>query len=48
MISLSNIQREINYSYANELVHQEMEIRDELENVLNHEELLWRQKTRCD
>ncbi|KAA3471573.1 LINE-1 reverse transcriptase isogeny [Gossypium australe] len=25
-----------------------MEVRDELESVLNHEELLWRQKARCD
>ncbi|KAH1074240.1 hypothetical protein J1N35_026568 [Gossypium stocksii] len=25
-----------------------MEVRDELKSVLNHEELLWRQKARCD
>ncbi|KAK5832535.1 hypothetical protein PVK06_016337 [Gossypium arboreum] len=26
----------------------EMEVRDELENILDHEDLLWRQKARCD
>lgn len=26
----------------------ELEVRDELENLLDHEELLWKQKARCD
>ncbi|KAA3458339.1 reverse transcriptase [Gossypium australe] len=30
------------------LANLEMEVRDELETVLNHEEILWRQKARCD
>lgn len=36
------------WSSSPRLADLEIEIRDELENVLNHEELLWRQKARCD
>ncbi|KAG8486672.1 hypothetical protein CXB51_020076 [Gossypium anomalum] len=36
------------WSSFSRLVDLEMEVRDELENVLNHEELLWRQKAKCD
>ncbi|KAK5838670.1 hypothetical protein PVK06_007405 [Gossypium arboreum] len=37
-------------STSRRLIKLDMEVRDELENVLNHEELLWRQKqnARCD
>ncbi|KAK5792684.1 hypothetical protein PVK06_033801 [Gossypium arboreum] len=35
-------------SNSRRLVNLELEVRDELESVLNHEELLWRQKARCD
>ncbi|KAG8490242.1 hypothetical protein CXB51_015567 [Gossypium anomalum] len=31
-----------------QLVQKEVEIRDELENVLDHKDLLWRQKARCN
>ncbi|KAA3478810.1 Beta-glucosidase 46 [Gossypium australe] len=48
MRSLSNIQKTLDYTDSSFLARQEMEIRDELENVLNHEELLWHQKARCD
>ncbi|KAH1039642.1 hypothetical protein J1N35_041385 [Gossypium stocksii] len=46
--SFEDIQKAIEYSSFRRLVNLEMEIRDELESVLNHEELLWRQKARCD
>lgn len=32
-------------SYLNQV---EMEVGEELENVLHHEEVLWRQKAQCD
>ncbi|KAH1096690.1 hypothetical protein J1N35_013611 [Gossypium stocksii] len=35
-------------STSKRLINLELKVRDELENVLNHEELLWRQKARCD
>ncbi|KAA3460139.1 reverse transcriptase [Gossypium australe] len=46
--SLGKIQEAMDQSTSGRLVNLEMEVRDELENVLNHEELLWRQKSRCD
>ncbi|TYJ04417.1 hypothetical protein E1A91_A12G090900v1, partial [Gossypium mustelinum] len=48
MRSLSNIQKAMDCSSSSRMVDLEMEVRNELENVLNHEELLWRQKARCD
>ncbi|KAA3466982.1 reverse transcriptase [Gossypium australe] len=35
-------------SFSRSLATLEMDVRDELESVLNHEELLWKQKARCD
>ncbi|KAH1091471.1 hypothetical protein J1N35_018728 [Gossypium stocksii] len=46
--SLGNIQKAMDWSSFRRLIDLELEIQDELENVLNHEELLWRQKARCD
>ncbi|KAA3474835.1 GTP cyclohydrolase 1-like [Gossypium australe] len=46
--SLGNIQKAMEQSNSRNLANLEMETRDELENVLNHEELLWRQNARCD
>ncbi|KAA3486170.1 reverse transcriptase [Gossypium australe] len=48
MKSLGTIQKALDQSNSRSLANLEMEVRDELESVLNHEELLWRQKTRCD
>lgn len=45
---LGNIQKASDQSNFRRLVNLELEVRDELESVLNHEELLWRQKARCD
>ncbi|KAK5811547.1 hypothetical protein PVK06_026890 [Gossypium arboreum] len=40
------IERDIrNSTYLNQV---EMEVKGDLENVLHHEEILWRQKARCD
>lgn len=33
---------------TNFLAFHEMELRHELEEVLNHEEIFWKQKSRCD
>lgn len=38
----------MDWSGSNWLVNLEMEIQDELENDLNHEELLWKQKAMHD
>ncbi|KAA3460126.1 reverse transcriptase [Gossypium australe] len=46
--SLGTIQKALDQSNSRRLANLEMEVRDELESVLNHEELLWRQKARCD
>ncbi|KAA3469259.1 LINE-1 reverse transcriptase isogeny [Gossypium australe] len=46
--SIGSIQKAMEHSSSSSLANLEMEARDELENVLNHEELLWRQKARCD
>ncbi|KAH1065076.1 hypothetical protein J1N35_030063 [Gossypium stocksii] len=46
--SLGNIQKAMDWSSSSRLAEVEIEIYDELETILNHEELLWRQKARCD
>ncbi|KAH1090414.1 hypothetical protein J1N35_017671 [Gossypium stocksii] len=48
MRSLNNIQRTLDLCSSTHLVKKELDIRDELENVLDHKDLLWRQKVRCD
>ncbi|KAK5833183.1 hypothetical protein PVK06_016998 [Gossypium arboreum] len=45
---LSTVQGKKDLLGANHLAPVEMEIRRELENVLHHEELLWKQKAQCD
>ncbi|KAK5793330.1 hypothetical protein PVK06_034473 [Gossypium arboreum] len=45
---LLTIQKKMDLLDTNHLAPIEMEIRHELENVLHHEELLWKQKARCD
>ncbi|KAG8498856.1 hypothetical protein CXB51_005701 [Gossypium anomalum] len=45
---LTKIQRIIDCSGSNRLAKVELKIQQELENVLRHEELLWKQKARCD
>ncbi|KAL1127560.1 hypothetical protein V6Z11_A13G186900 [Gossypium hirsutum] len=45
---LSKTQKIIDFFGSNCLAQVELKIRQELENVLHHEELLWRQKARCD
>ncbi|KAK5772658.1 hypothetical protein PVK06_048951 [Gossypium arboreum] len=42
--SLNNIQKAIDHSPSSLLSQKELEVRDELENVLDHEDLFWRQK----
>ncbi|KAH1108227.1 hypothetical protein J1N35_011995 [Gossypium stocksii] len=44
MRSLHNIQKALDHSDSSHLAQKEIDIHDELENMLNHEELLWRQK----
>ncbi|KAA3472023.1 reverse transcriptase [Gossypium australe] len=48
MRSLNNIQKALEISDSDHLIKKERETRDELENVLDHEDILWRQKARCD
>ncbi|KAK5825308.1 hypothetical protein PVK06_020124 [Gossypium arboreum] len=48
MHKLSNVQRIVDLSWFNSLRHQEFVIRGELENILYHEEILWKQKLRCE
>ncbi|KAH1107994.1 hypothetical protein J1N35_011762 [Gossypium stocksii] len=48
MRSLNNIQRVLANSNSISLVKKEIEIRDQLENILDHEDMLWKQKARCD
>ncbi|MBA0845023.1 hypothetical protein Goarm_005853, partial [Gossypium armourianum] len=48
MRSLNNIQKTLEHSSSTYLAGKELEIRDVLENVLDHKDLLWRQKARCD
>lgn len=45
---LDNVQKAIDRRSSALLNQVELEIREELESVLHHEELLWRQKARCD
>ncbi|KAB2065820.1 hypothetical protein ERO13_A09G109950v2, partial [Gossypium hirsutum] len=45
---LSSIQMKLEISYSYSLAQKEMNIREKLENVLSHKELLWKQKSRCD
>lgn len=45
---LAKIQRIIDFTGSNRLAQVEMRIQKELENVLYHEELLWKQKARCN
>ncbi|MBA0739953.1 hypothetical protein Gogos_013178, partial [Gossypium gossypioides] len=47
MKSLSSIQMKLERSYSYSLAQKEMNIREELENVLSYEELLWKQISRC-
>lgn len=46
--SFSSVQKTLDHSSSNQLVQLETAIRDELENLLDPEELLWKQKARCD
>ncbi|KAA3468779.1 Retrovirus-related Pol polyprotein LINE-1 [Gossypium australe] len=46
--SLGTIQKAMDQSSSRSLATLKMEVRDELESVLNHEGLLWRPKARCD
>ncbi|KAA3473212.1 LINE-1 reverse transcriptase isogeny [Gossypium australe] len=46
--SLSNIQKALDHSTSFRLIQLKIDVRDELENLLNHKKLLWRQKARCD
>lgn len=48
MKSLLNIQGALDRSSSSRLMQLESEVRDELENLLDYEELLWKQKARCD
>ncbi|MBA0815900.1 hypothetical protein Gohar_000621, partial [Gossypium harknessii] len=46
--SLSRIQKALERLDSIFLAQKEMEIREELESILFHEELLWKQKSHCD
>ncbi|KAH1091787.1 hypothetical protein J1N35_019044 [Gossypium stocksii] len=48
MHSFNNIQRAIEHSPSSFLNQKELEVRDELENILDHKDLLWTQKARYD
>ncbi|KAA3482563.1 LINE-type retrotransposon LIb DNA [Gossypium australe] len=48
MKSLNNIQKDLERSSTTYLIKKNEEIRNDLENILEHEDLLWRQKARCD
>ncbi|KAA3469999.1 Endonuclease/exonuclease/phosphatase [Gossypium australe] len=45
---IANIQNRMDLSSSNRLAQVDLILRQELENVLHHEELLWKQKARCD
>ncbi|MBA0577313.1 hypothetical protein Golob_023908 [Gossypium lobatum] len=45
---LADIQKVMERSISNRLVRLEIVVRDELDSVLHHVELLWKQKSRCD
>lgn len=42
MKDLSNAQRALDYSNSDNLIQIEADLRDELENLLDHKELLWK------
>lgn len=46
--SLLNIQKALDKSNSDRLIQLEEDVRDELENLLDHEELVWRQKAKYD
>lgn len=48
MNRLVGIQRALERSNSDRLIHIEMQFREELEFILCHEELLWKKKSRCD
>ncbi|KAH1046922.1 hypothetical protein J1N35_037706 [Gossypium stocksii] len=48
MRKLNNVQKAIDRNNSAFLNQIELGIREELDSVLHHEELLWRQKARCD
>ncbi|KAH1083255.1 hypothetical protein J1N35_023016 [Gossypium stocksii] len=48
MHSFNNVQKAFDHFPTSQLAQKELEIRDELENVLDQEDLLWRQKAHCD
>ncbi|KAL1151813.1 hypothetical protein V6Z11_A09G067300 [Gossypium hirsutum] len=45
---IANIQRERDLSSSIHLNHVDLSLRQEIEDVRHHEELLWKQKARCD
>lgn len=45
---IANIQKERDISGSIHLNHVDLSLRQELEDVLHHEELLWKQKAKCD
>ncbi|KAL1156396.1 hypothetical protein V6Z11_A08G089000 [Gossypium hirsutum] len=45
---LNKIQYAFEKTNSTFLAQKEIELREELEEILNHEELLWKQKSRCD
>ncbi|KAL1165083.1 hypothetical protein V6Z11_A06G108100 [Gossypium hirsutum] len=45
---LTKIQKFMDFSGSNRLAKVKLKTRQELETVLCHEELLWKQKARCD
>lgn len=46
--TLIQTQRKLEETSLRTLAIKEMKIKNELEEVLNHEEMLWKQKSRCD
>lgn len=45
---MESIQRALEHGNSIYLKQVELEVKKELESVLHHEELLWRQKAMCD
>lgn len=45
---MSWIQKELERSHSNSLLQKEKAIREELDEVLSHEKLLWKQKSKYD
>ncbi|KAH1121486.1 hypothetical protein J1N35_004646 [Gossypium stocksii] len=48
MHKLVKIQNVLDLSRSSSLFQKELIVRDELENILHHEEMLWKQKSRCE